>query len=60
MLSILILAIARLVDPVITAAADMSSCGQLSGLSAVRVHSAAVRKGRAEPDQNSDNRRSPT
>jgi hypothetical protein len=44
MLRILILAIALLVDPVISTAADMSSCGLLSGLSAARVRWAAVRK----------------
>jgi hypothetical protein len=58
MLRILILVIALLVDPAITAAADISSCGQLSGLSADRMRWAALRKSRAEPGQNADNCRS--
>ncbi len=58
MLRILILSIALLVDPVISAAADMSSCGQLSDLSAARTRWAAVRKRRAEAAQNADNCRS--
>jgi hypothetical protein len=58
MLRIFVLVIALLVDPVMTAAADVSSCGQLSDLSAARVRWAALRKSRAEPAQNADNCRS--
>ena len=58
MLRTLILVIALLVEPAITAAADVSSCGQLYGLSADRIRWAVLRKSRVDLAQNADNCRS--
>jgi hypothetical protein len=44
MLSIIIFALALLIDPAITAGAEMPGCSQLSDLSAARLRWAAVRK----------------
>jgi hypothetical protein len=44
MLRIIILAVALLIDPAITAGAEMSGCSQLPDLSAARLRWAAVRK----------------
>jgi hypothetical protein len=49
MLRIIILAVALLIDPAITAGAEMAGCSQLPDLSAARLRWAAVRKGRVDP-----------
>jgi hypothetical protein len=48
MLRIIIFAFALLIDPAITAGAEMSGCGQLRDLSAARLRWAAVRKSRVD------------
>jgi hypothetical protein len=54
MLRIIILAIALLIDPAITAGAEMPGCSQLSDLSAARVRWAAVRKSRVDPNHSEE------
>ena len=55
---IIILVIALLLDPALTAAADMSDCSQLSKLSTIRLRWAAARKSRADPAQKEESCRS--
>ena len=58
MLRIIILAIALLIDPAITAGAKMPGCSQLSDLSAARLRWAAVRKKPINPTHNEESCRS--
>ena len=58
MLRIIILAVALLIDPAMTAAADISACSQLPDLSAARLRWAAMRKSRVDPARNVENCRS--
>ena len=58
MLRIIILAVALLIDPAITAGAEMSGCGQLRDLSAARLRWAAVRKNRVNPGHSEESCRS--
>ncbi len=58
MLRIIILAVALLIDPAITAGAEMSGCSQLSDLSAARLRWAAVRKSRVDPGHSEESCRS--
>jgi hypothetical protein len=58
MLRIVILAIALLLDPAITAGADMSNCNQLSNLSTTRLRWAAARKSRIDTAQSAETCRS--
>jgi hypothetical protein len=58
MLRIIILVIALLLDPALTAAADMSDCTQLSKLSIIRLRWAAARKSRADPGYKEESCRS--
>jgi hypothetical protein len=58
MLRIIILAVALLIDPAITAAAEMSGCSQLPDLSAARLRWAAVRKSSVDPGHSEQSCRS--
>jgi hypothetical protein len=58
MLRVIIVAVALLIDPAITAGAATSGCSQLSDLSAARLRWAAVRKSRVEPDHGEESCRS--
>ena len=58
MLRIIILAFALLIDPAITAGAEMPGCSQLSDLSAARLRWAAVRKKPVNPAHNEESCRS--
>jgi len=58
MLRIIILAVALLIDPAITAGAEMPGCSHLSDLSAARLRWAAVRKGRVDPRHSEESCRS--
>ena len=58
MLRIIILAIALLIDPAMTSAAEMPGCSQLSDLSAARLRWAAVRKSRIDPGRREESCRS--
>jgi hypothetical protein len=58
MLRIITLAIALLLDPAITAGAEMSGCGQLPDLSAAHLRWAAVRKSRVDPGHSEESCRS--
>ena len=58
MLRIIIFAFALLIDPAITAGAEMPGCSQLSDLSAARVRWAAVRKSRVDPNHSEESCRS--
>jgi len=58
MLRIIILAVALLIDPALTAAAGMSGCSQLPDLSAVRLRWAAVRKSPVDPGHSEQSCRS--
>ena len=58
MLRIIILAVALLIDPALTAAARMSGCSQLPDLSAVRLRWAAVRKSPVDPGHSEQSCRS--
>jgi hypothetical protein len=58
MLRIIILAVALLIDPAITAGAEMSGCSQLSDLSAARLRWAAVRKSSVDPGHSEERCRS--
>ena len=58
MLSIIIFAFALLIDPAITAAAEMPGCSQLSDLSADCLRWAAVRKKPLNPAHNEESCRS--
>ena len=58
MLRIIILAFALLIDPAITAGAEMSGCSQLSDLSAARLRWATVRKKPVNPAHNEESCRS--
>jgi hypothetical protein len=58
MLRIIIFAFALLIEPAITAGAEMSGCGQLSDLSAARLRWAAVRKKPLDPAHNEESCRS--
>ena len=53
-LRIIVLAIALLIDPAMTAGADIGSCGQLHDLSATRLRWAAVRKSQVDPARNEE------
>jgi hypothetical protein len=55
MLRIIIFTVALLIDPALTARAEMSRCSQLSDLSAARLRWAAVRR---EPDNPAHNQES--
>jgi hypothetical protein len=58
MLRIIIFAFALLIDPAISAGAEMSGCSQLSDLSAARLRWAAVRKKSVNPAHNEEGCRS--
>jgi hypothetical protein len=58
MLRIIILGIALLLDPALTAAADMSDCSQLSKFSSTRLRWVAARKSRSDPAHKEENCRS--
>jgi hypothetical protein len=58
MLRIIILAFALLIDPAITAGAEMPGCSQLSDLSAARLRWATVRKKPVNPAHNEESCRS--
>jgi hypothetical protein len=58
MLRIIILAVALLFDPAITAGAEMSDCGQFPDLSAARLRWTAVRKSRVDPGHSEESCRS--
>jgi hypothetical protein len=58
MLRIIIVAVALLIDPPLTAGAGMSGCSQLSDLSTARLRWAAVRKSRVDPDHSEESCRS--
>ena len=58
MLRIIIFAFALLIDPAITAGAEMPGCSQLSDLSAARLRWAAARKSRVDPDHSEESCRS--
>ena len=58
MLRIIIFAVALLIDPAITAGAEMPGCSQLSDLSAARLRWAAVRKKPVNPAHNEESCRS--
>src|ERR1700730_792359 len=58
MLSIIIFALALLIDPAITAGAALPGCSQLSDLSAARLRWAAVRKKPLNPARNEESCRS--
>ena len=55
---IIILAVALLIDPAITAEAEMSGCSQLPDLSAARLRWTAVRKSRVDPGHGDESCRS--
>jgi hypothetical protein len=54
MMRIIIFAVALLIDPALTAGAEMPGCSQLSDLSAARLRWAAARKKPADPDHNEE------
>jgi hypothetical protein len=54
MLRIIIFAVALLIDPAITAGAEMPGCSQLPDLSAARLRWAAVRKKPVNPPHNEE------
>ena len=54
MLRFIIVAVALLIDPALTAKAEMSSCSQLSDLSAARLRWAAVRESRVDPSHSEE------
>jgi hypothetical protein len=54
MLRIIIFAVALLIDPAITAGAEISGCSQLPDLSAARLRWAAVRKKPVNPAHNEE------
>jgi hypothetical protein len=58
MLRIIIFTIALLIDPALTARAEMSRCSQLSDLSAARLRWAAVRREPINPAHNEESCRS--
>jgi hypothetical protein len=58
MLRIIILAVALLIDPALTARAGMSGCSQLSDLSTARLRWAAVRRSGVEPGHSEESCRS--
>ena len=58
MLRIIIVAFALLIDPAITAGAEIPGCGQLSDLSAARLRWAAVRKKPVNAGHNEESCRS--
>jgi hypothetical protein len=58
MLRIILFAVALLIDPALTAGAEMSSCSQLSSLSAARHRWTAVRKEPVDPGHNEESCRS--
>ena len=58
MLRIIIVAVALLIDPALTAGAATSGCRQLSDLSAARHRWAAVREGRVDPNHSEESCRS--
>jgi hypothetical protein len=58
MLRIIIVAVALLIHPPLTAGAGMSGCSQLSDLSTARLRWAAVRKSRVDPDHSEESCRS--
>jgi hypothetical protein len=58
MLRIIILAVALLIDPALTAGAGTSGCSHLSDLSAARLRWAAVREGRVDPSHSEESCRS--
>ena len=58
MLRIIIVAVALLIDPALTAGAATSGCSQLSDLSAARLRWAAVRQGRVDPGHSEESCRS--
>jgi hypothetical protein len=58
MLRIIIFTIALLIDPALTARAEMSRCSQLSDLSAARLRWAGVRRELVNPAHNEESCRS--
>ena len=58
MLRIIILAVALLIDPAITAGAETPGCSQLPDLSAARLRWAAVRKSRVDSGHSEERCRS--
>jgi hypothetical protein len=58
MLRIIILAVALVLDPTLSAADDMSDCSQLSNLSTTRLRWAAARKSRIDSAQSAQSCRS--
>jgi hypothetical protein len=54
MLRIIIFAVALLIDPTLTAGAEMPGCSQLSDLPAARLRWSAVRKKPADPAHNEE------
>jgi hypothetical protein len=58
MLRIIIVALAFLLDPALTAGAGTSGCSQLSDLSAARLRWAAVRESRVDPSHSEESCRS--
>jgi hypothetical protein len=58
MLRIIVLAVALLIGPAITAGAEMSGCSQLPDLSAARLRWAAVRKSGVDPGHSEESCRS--
>jgi len=58
MLRIIIVAVALLIAPAITAGAGTSGCSQLSDLSAARLRWAAVRKSNVDPGHSDESCRS--
>jgi hypothetical protein len=58
MLRVIIVAVALLIEPALTAGAGTSGCSQLSDLSAARLRWSAVRKSRVDPDHSEESCRS--
>ncbi len=58
MLRVIIIAVALLIVPAITAGAGTAGCSQLPDLSATRLRWAGVRKSRVDPDRSEESCRS--